>query len=56
MTDVFKDARMRVMEDDGVRRDAEAFVNALLQQPHLQEKTSEHLWAAVRPPVNPFTR
>ncbi|KAL1523215.1 hypothetical protein AB1Y20_018167 [Prymnesium parvum] len=48
VTDCLKDASIRVLEDEAVRRHAETFVMDLVQQPQLQEKTSEHLWAAVR--------
>ncbi len=48
VADVFKEASIRVLENSNVRSDAEQFVKVVLQQPDLQAKTSEHLWAAVK--------
>ncbi|KAL3906344.1 MAG: hypothetical protein SGPRY_010586, partial [Prymnesium sp.] len=56
VTDCLKDASTRVLEDDDVRNFAATFVMDLVQQPELQVKTSEHLWAAFRGLVIPPKR
>ena len=38
----------QVLEDGKVIDTSEEFVKVLLEQPHLQEKTSEHLWSALK--------
>jgi len=48
VADVFKGAALEVLENPSVRSDAEIFLQQMLQQPQLQAKTSEHLWAAVK--------
>ena len=41
-------AALKVLEDAQVRDIAQIFVKSLLEQPHLQAKTSEHIWGAIK--------
>ena len=48
VTELFRDSSLKLLEDEAVRGMAQQFVHSLLDQPHLQAKTGEHLWSAVR--------
>ena len=48
VTELFRDSSLKLLEDEAVRDMAQQFVHGLLDQPHLQAKTGEHLWSAVR--------
>ena len=48
VTERFRDSSLRLLEDEAVHDMAQQFVHGLLDQPHLQAKTGEHLWSAVR--------
>ena len=48
VTELFRDSSVKVLEDEAVREMAQTFVHDILDQPHLQAKTGEHLWSAVR--------
>ena len=48
VTELFRGSSLKLLEDEAVRDMAQQFVHGLLDQPHLQAKTGEHLWSAVR--------
>jgi len=48
VTELFRDSSLKLLEDEAVHDMAQQFVHGLLDQPHLQAKTGEHLWSAVR--------
>ena len=48
VTELFRDSSLKLLEDEAVHDMAQQFVHSLLDQPHLQAKTGEHLWSAVR--------
>ena len=52
----FKGASLKLLDDQQVRGAAQEMVKQLLEQPQMQAKTSEHLWAAVRGIVLPNRR
>mmetsp|Transcript_26830 Transcript_26830/g.53562 ORF Transcript_26830/g.53562 Transcript_26830/m.53562 type:complete len:526 (-) Transcript_26830:161-1738(-) len=56
VTDVLRDASLKVLEDQMIREDAAVFLRELLQEPMLQAKTGEHLWSAVKGVVLPGWR
>eukprot|EP00588_Corethron_pennatum_P010128 CAMPEP_0194273186 /NCGR_PEP_ID=MMETSP0169-20130528/6583_1 /TAXON_ID=218684 /ORGANISM="Corethron pennatum, Strain L29A3" /LENGTH=521 /DNA_ID=CAMNT_0039016065 /DNA_START=121 /DNA_END=1686 /DNA_ORIENTATION=- len=56
VTDVLRDASLKVLEDQTIREDAAVFLRELLQEPMLQAKTGEHLWSAVKGVVLPGWR
>lgn len=45
---LFRSSSLAVLEDEEVRGNARQLVLALLEQPLLQAKTGEHLWAAMK--------
>jgi len=47
-SELFRSSSMNVLENEDVRGNARQLVQALLEQPNLQAKTGEHLWAAMK--------
>eukprot|EP00967_Tisochrysis_lutea_P147419 scaffold280012_cov24-Tisochrysis_lutea.AAC.3 len=47
-SELLRSSSMSVLENEEVRGNARQLVSALLEQPHLQAKTGEHLWAAMK--------
>jgi len=48
VAELFRGSSLKLLEDEAVHDMAQQFVHGLLDQPHLQAKTGEHLWSAVR--------
>ena len=48
MYDSLRSGSLQVLDDHAVRENTAGLVKSLLDTPHLQAKTGEHLWGAVR--------